>query len=162
MFSKALFATLAISADATALAKCSTMFIDKGATAVSGKTECANAGETVAASAECAAGTCDASTDLAGCCSVPVLCSTKFIDKGATAVAGKTECANAGEKASATLKCATATCKTAAGGEDLASCCAVPATTTVASNTTNGTSDNAVTASIAGAAVVSAAALVFA
>merc|ERR1712070_1065993 len=155
-------ATLAISADATAMAKCSTMFIDKGATAVSGKTECANAGETVAASAECAAGTCDASTDLAGCCSVPVLCSTKFIDKGATAVSGKTECANAGEKVSTTLKCATATCKTAAGGEDLASCCAVLATTTVATSNTNGTSDNAVTASIAGAAVVSAAALVFA
>lgn len=219
MFSKALIFTLIVDASATATqAMCTAGFIDNGATAVTGKTECANANEVVGPTSKCAADPCG-SADAKMCCKTKIVVAKGILFQSNDAGCGtpstapsagfvKTNVCHAtgaatSMKTGATCPAAGATkmsvdtftdatcggtataldvtydtCTTVAGvdlkllecaemlcsGDNAMSqdCEAVPkpATTTAANNTT--TSDNAVSGSIAGAALVSAAALVFA
>jgi hypothetical protein len=73
---KAIIFALLATADATAAkAKCSTMFVNNGATPGADQHACETAKEEVAATAECAADPCVAG-DKAACCAIPATTTT--------------------------------------------------------------------------------------
>jgi len=113
---------------------------------------------------ECATMWCSGDNKMDLACSVEAPCDSLFVDHGASA-GGKEACTTADAKVQTAVNCAGGTC---VKGTDEAACCKVAGaagTTTKATNATNDTAtdtSNTVSASIAGAALVSAASLVFA